>query len=72
MSVESVDRGWSLFTDVPPRTGDLIDDEGEGKRDRDETPDTPPTEPEPIPIKEPPLPPDKRGPVIVSGTRVIA
>jgi hypothetical protein len=55
------------LADVPPRTGDVIDDEGEGKRDRDETPDTPPTEPEPVPIKEPPAPPDKRGPVIVLG-----
>jgi hypothetical protein len=67
VSVVPVDRGCSSFADVPPRTGDVIDDEGEGKRDRDETPDTPPTEPEPVPIKEPPPPPDKRGPVIVLG-----
>ena len=35
------------------------------KGDRDETPDTPPTEPQPVPVKEPPPDPEKQGPYVV-------
>jgi hypothetical protein len=38
----------------------------EKKPEPDDTPDTPPTEPEPVPMKEPPPPPEKRGPYISS------
>lgn len=39
------------------------------ERDRDqddnEAPETPPTEPEPVPVEEPPNAPGKRGPYVV-------
>lgn len=35
------------------------------ERDGDQAPDTPPTEPEPIPVEEPPNAPGKRGPYVV-------
>jgi hypothetical protein len=40
----------------------FMDDDKEPEKD--DTPDTPPTEPEPVPIKEPPPPPEKQGPYI--------
>lgn len=45
---------------------DVMEDEAEKQPERDKTPDTPPTEPEPVPIRDPPDPPEKRGPIIVS------
>jgi hypothetical protein len=50
--------------DVPRRKGELIDDERDKKPERDEIPDTPPTEPQPVPVEEPPPQPDKQGPLI--------
>jgi hypothetical protein len=58
--------------DVPRRRGELIDDERDKKPERDEIPDTPPTEPQPVPVEEPPPAPDKQGrlsPAPVSSTR---
>jgi hypothetical protein len=49
--------------DVPRRRGELIDDERDKKPERD-IPDVPPTEPQPVPIKEPPPAREKRGPFI--------
>ena len=51
--------------DVPRRQGELIDDERDKAPERDDIPDTPPSEPEPIPVKEPPPAPEQQGPYIV-------
>jgi hypothetical protein len=51
--------------EVPPRRGENIDEDKDKKPERDKVPDTPPTEPEPVPVEEPPRRPDKRGPYIV-------
>jgi hypothetical protein len=50
--------------DVPHRRGELIDDERDKTPERDEIPDTPPTEPQPVPVEEPPPARDKEGPLI--------
>jgi hypothetical protein len=50
--------------DTPRRRGELIDDERDKKPERDEIPDTPPTEPQPVPVEEPPPAPEKQGPFI--------
>jgi hypothetical protein len=50
--------------DVPGRRGELIDDERDKAPVPDDTPDTPPTEPQPVPVKEPPPQPEKQGPYI--------
>jgi hypothetical protein len=42
-------------------------DPPEKDRDNDnEAPETPPTEPEPVPVEEPPSAPGKQGPYVVS------
>jgi hypothetical protein len=46
--------------DVPRRRGERIDDERDKKPERDEIPDVPGTEPQPVPIKEPVLRPKSR------------
>jgi hypothetical protein len=56
--------------EVPPRRGENIDEDKDRedkdkKEERDKVPDTPPTEPKPVPVEEPPRTPDKRGPFIV-------
>lgn len=51
--------------DVPRRKGELIDDDRDKVPERDEIPDTPPTEPKPVPVEEPPPDPDDQGPYIV-------
>jgi hypothetical protein len=53
--------------DVPRRQGELIDDERDKAPERDDIPDTPPTEPQPVPVKDPPPAPEKQGPYIVNG-----
>jgi hypothetical protein len=55
--------------ELPPRRGEKIDDDTDNKPERDKVPDTPPTEPEPVPVQEPPRTPDKRGPFIAHETR---
>ena len=50
--------------ELPPHRGERIDESDDKKRERDKVPDTPPTEPEPMPVREPPPPPEKRGPFI--------
>ena len=52
--------------DLPRHRGEIIDDERDKTPERDDIPDTPPTEPEPIPVKEPPPAPEKQGPYIVN------
>jgi hypothetical protein len=52
--------------DLPRRRGEIIDDERDKTPERDDIPDTPPTEPEPVPVEEPPAAPEKQGPYIVS------
>ena len=50
--------------------GDVPEPEPDPERDRDDdTPDTPPTEPDPVPVREPPSRPGEGGPYIV-GPRV--
>ena|SRR5881628_1670755 len=39
---------------------------------QDDVPDTPPNEPQPVPVKEPPAIPEKRGPYVVTGGREFA
>jgi len=51
--------------DVPRRRGELIDDERDKAPEPDKTPETPPTEPQPVPVDEPPPSPGKQGPYIV-------
>ena len=51
--------------DVPRRRGELIDDERDKAPEPDKTPDTPPTEPQPVPVQDPPPAPEKQGPFIV-------
>jgi len=53
--------------DMPRRRGELIDDERDKKPERDEIPDTPPTEPQPIPVEEPPPAPENQRPFIAVG-----
>jgi hypothetical protein len=48
--------------EMPRRRGELIDDQRDKKPEHDEIPDTTPTEPEPVPGKEPH--PTKQGPFI--------
>jgi hypothetical protein len=56
--------------ELPSRRGEKIDQDGD-KAERDKVPDTPPNEPEPVPVKEPFGTPEKRGPFIVhTGTRI--
>jgi len=50
---------------VSTKDGDQEPDRPEGDRDDDDAPETPPTEPEPVPVEEPPDAPDKRGPYVV-------
>ena len=47
----------------PKRRRETPDEERDG--DDDEAPETPPTEPEPVPVEEPPDAPQKRGPYVV-------
>lgn len=49
---------------LPHRKGELIDDDRDKVPERDETPDTPPTEPQPVPVKDPPPAPEQQGPYI--------
>ena len=51
--------------DLPPRKGELIDDDRDKTPERDRTPETPPTEPKPVPVEEPPPDPNEKGPYIV-------
>jgi hypothetical protein len=51
--------------DLPHRKGELIDDERDKVPERDKTPDTPPTEPQPVPVQDPPPVPEQQGPYIV-------
>jgi len=49
---------------APGRTGDEPEEE--------DVPDTPPTEPQPVPMREPPSPPDeRRGPYVVRHGRTV-
>lgn len=47
---------------TPKAPGDRPKDDSEPD---DDVPETPPTEPKPVPIEEPPASPEKRGPYIV-------
>ena len=51
--------------DIPGRHGEIIDDERDKRPDPDKVPDTPPTDPKPVPIDEPPGPSENQGPFIV-------
>lgn len=57
--------------DVTWRPGALVEDPrrdhdpDDDDKDRDDTPETPPTDPPPVPVKEPPATPGQNGPYVV-------
>ena len=65
MTANTVERApRNRDQELPRREGELIDDDRDEVPERDKTPDTPPTEPQPVPMKDPPSAPEQQGPYI--------
>ena len=59
------DCPWSMPTREEPTKPRTPPRDDERDRKDDDTPETPPTEAPPVPVKEPPEGPDRRGPFVV-------